>query len=128
MKKVLAILLALLMAASLFACASQNNGASPAASSAAASSAAASTAPSSSAPAPASGATASTAPSSSKFPKEAGFYDPSFDYTKFKKFKVAFLCMTAGELWDAFDVAYANWSKKVNIDYHKLWAPTQYSA
>jgi ABC-type sugar transport system substrate-binding protein len=38
------------------------------------------------------------------------------------------MCMTAGELWDAFDAAYANWASKVNIDYTHLWAPTQYSS
>ena len=118
MKKILAILLAVLLTATLFSCGAQNSG----------SSAPVSTAPEPSAPA-SNAAPDSNAPAdSAAFPKEAGYFDPDFDYTKFDKFKVAFLSMTAGELWDAFDVAYANWAEKVNIDYTNLWAPTQYSA
>ncbi|NLT13097.1 MAG: sugar ABC transporter substrate-binding protein [Clostridiales bacterium] len=118
MKKALTILLAVLMIVSLFACASQSSGTSTPASGAPASSAPASSAPASGEP----------ASDDSKYPKEAGFFDPDFDYTKYDKYKVAFLSMTAGELWDAFDVAYENWANKVNIDYTNLWAPTQYSA
>ena len=65
---------------------------------------------------------------SAKAPKELGFYDPDFDYTQYPKYKVAFLSMTAGETWDVYDVAYAHWCEKMNIDYTHIWAPTQYSA
>ncbi len=65
---------------------------------------------------------------SAKAPKELGYYDPDFDYTQYPKYKVAFLSMTAGETWDVYDVAYAHWCEKMNIDYTHIWAPTQYSA
>lgn len=120
MKKFLAILLALLFVAALFGCAAQDTqggGDKPAPTSSGGSS-----------PAPGGSQGGGGGDEAPAFPKVAGYYDPDFDYTKFPKYKVAFLCMTAGELWDAFDIAYENWAKKVNIAYTNIWAPTQYSA
>jgi ABC-type sugar transport system substrate-binding protein len=113
MKKFLAILLALLFVVALFGCAAKepqggdNKDPKP-----------------TSTGSPATG----TPDDGPEFPKYVGYYDPDFDYTKFPKYKIAFLSMTAGELWDAFDIAYENWANKVNIAYTNIWAPTQYSA
>lgn len=71
---------------------------------------------------------ADPAEDSAKLPAELGYYDPDFDYTQYPKKRVAFLSMTAGELYDAYDEAYANYCEKMNIEYTHIWAPTQYSA
>ena len=118
MKKFLAILLALLFVVALFGCGSKgtqggdNKGTT--------------TPPPTSQPT-GTGGQQGGGDEGPAFPKVAGYYDPDFDYTKFPRYKVAFLSMTAGESFEAFDIAYANWAKKVNIDYTHMWAPTQYS-
>ena len=121
MKKVLAILLAVLMLVSLAACGNKttpdsNQGNTP-------------NQPSN----PSQGeqnnppAQGDDGPSGPTAPKEAGYYDPDFDYTQYPKYKVAFLSTTAGETWDVFDVAYAHWAERMNIDYTHIWAPSTYS-
>ena len=121
MKRFLAILLALLLVVALFGCGSKGTQGSggdkgptqqP-------------SQPSTSEPTGTGGQQEDSGP---KYPKVAGYYDPDFDYTKFPKYKVAYLSISAGEAFAAFDVAYENWAKKVNMDYTRMWAPTQYSA
>jgi ABC-type sugar transport system substrate-binding protein len=109
MKKTLAILLVLLMTFTLFACTSGGSKTSPSASSAA----------------PASG----EAPASgSKYPKEAGYFDPEFDYTQFKKYKVGYLIPNANFLYDEFNKAFEDWAKRMNINYTGMWAPSASNA
>jgi len=115
MKKALVILLALLMLVSITACGGKEEPA-PA------------PGPGTSAPAPAPGGSVDAPvekdPEKTQ-PAELGYYDPEFDYTQYPSKKVAFLSMTAGELWDAYDTAYEHWCGLMNIKYSNIWAPTQ---
>jgi len=96
MKKVLAIALALLMAASLFGCGGGR------------------TTPS---PKPTGGT------GGGSWPAVAGFFDPNYDYTQHKRFKVAYLVSATNLLYDEFDKAFTNWAKRMNINYTGMWAP-----
>ena len=123
MKRVLAIVLVLVLALSLFACANNSSTTSPsaAASSAAASStdpssAASSAAPSASAAASASGGTAASPSAGGKV--EVGFFDPSVDYSKAKQYKVAYLYSGTSVLYDMFSKAFEAWAKRMNCKYN----------
>ncbi len=113
MKKTLAILLALVFALSLCSCASQGSTTSPSASNASASNASASNA---------------SGDASGQFPKEAGYFDAAFDYSKFEKFKVGYLVAAASPLWDEFANAYKNWADRMNINFTGMWTPSANSA
>ena len=113
MKKILVILLALLMLVSITACGGKTEEGSK---------------PADSGKADAGKADAGKADSGKSVPADLGHYDPNFDYSQYPTKKVAYLGMTAGELWDAYDICYENYCKKMNIEYTHLWAPTQYSA
>jgi len=128
MKKVLVILLAMAMLFSLAACGGKTETAAekPASSGASGAASSGGSQPASSGSSEAK--TESGGAESAKAPKELGYYDPDFDYTQYPRYKVAFLSMTAGETWDVYDVAYAHWCEKMNIEYTHIWAPTQYSA
>lgn len=118
MKKILALLLALLMTVSLLACGSKDS----------AGSASPSSAPSESKAPASAGSPASNAPSGAQYPKEAGYFDPEFDYTQFKEFKVSYLSSAPNFLTAEFDVAYADWAKRINVKYTGLWSPSSNSA
>ena len=144
MKKTLAIILALLMVLTLFAaCGSTTTGGSssaPASSAAPASSKApdASKAPSASSAAPAASGAATSAAAASKEADSSGqvntgkygnspldkvgFFDPTFDYSKGKKFKVQYMCAASGPLYDGASIGFAFWCKKMNMDYSPMWS------
>jgi hypothetical protein len=118
MKKTLALILALLMTLSLFACGSTST-AKPSAESSAS--------PSDAAATPSASASASTAPVSTgntgSLPLDkVGFYDPSFDYSKGTKYKVQYMVLATGVLYEQFSAAFAHWCGLMNIDYGGLWA------
>ena len=103
MKKILAILLVLCMAIPLIAaCDSKDDKPSTSASD--------------------SGTSASSEPEQ-KWPKEIGYFDPDFDYTQFKKFKIAYLIPTAGSfLYEEFHKAFESWAPRMNMDYKGMMA------
>jgi ABC-type sugar transport system substrate-binding protein len=101
MKKIMAVVLALLMVFSLFACGKTGTTPSPSASESAAPSGGTSTAPAGSA--------------------EIGYYDPNFDYSK-NNFKVVYMMSNTGVLYDMFDKAFQEWAKKTNVSYSSFSA------
>jgi len=106
MKKLLAILLALLMALTLFACGGKDDpGKTPS-------------------PAPSGG----NGGSENEWPAVAGFFDPEYDYTQHKKYKVSYMVTSTNFLYDEFDKAFADWAKRMNINYTGMWAPAGGSA
>ena len=63
------------------------------------------------------------ASSGAAWPKEVGFYDPSYDYSQHPKFKIAYLIPTAGSfLYDEMDKAFASWAPRMNMDYKGMFA------
>ena len=73
--------------------------------------------------APAGNSNAPAGDSGKSFPKEIGFFDPDFDYTQYKTFKVAYLIPQAGSfLYDEMDKAFVSWAKRMNIDYKGMFA------
>jgi ABC-type sugar transport system substrate-binding protein len=103
MKKGLAVILALLMIFSLFACGS-------------------STAPSPSASTEQSAAPTTEAPGAEKpSAVEIGYYDPSYDYSK-NDFTVVYMMSNTGVLYDMFDKAFQEWAKKANVNYSSFAA------
>ncbi len=108
MKKTLAILLALIFVVSLFACGQKSTTVSPAQTNA-----------------PASDASTTAG---SQFPKEAGYFDPTFDYSKFDKYKVGYYVTAANFLYDEFDKAFKDWSERMNINYTGMQAPSANNA
>jgi ABC-type sugar transport system substrate-binding protein len=116
MKKVFAILLAVLMAASLFACGTGTT-ASPSPSEASTPSAAPSTAPSA-APSADASAAPSTAVDTTKDEKwEPGFFNHTMDYSKNQRYKVAYMTSSNSALFDTFRWAFGEWAKSTNCDY-----------
>jgi ABC-type sugar transport system substrate-binding protein len=114
MKKVLAIVIAMVMVFALFAC---GNGGTT-------------TSPSPSASAPASAAPASEAPATevpaTEEPKsgaaDIGFYDPTFDYSSNPRYKIAYMYSGTSVLYDMFSVAFEAWAKNMNIEYNSFSA------
>jgi len=110
MKKALATLLALLLVSALFACGSQDSAGSTSSGTT-------------------SNVSASGAPNASgQYPKEAGWFDPNFDYTKYERYKVSYLVAGASPLWDAYANAYAHWAERLNINFTGMWTPSASSA
>ncbi|SHI09932.1 ABC-type sugar transport system, substrate-binding protein, contains N-terminal xre family HTH domain [Sporobacter termitidis DSM 10068] len=106
MKKVMAIVLALMLAASLFACGSPG---------------ASTTSPSASASASPSGSAPATTPSATPGASgstEVGYYDPSYDYSKNKNYKVAYVMASTSVLYDQFSKAFKAWSDRANVTYN----------
>lgn len=66
--------------------------------------------------------------SGASFPAEAGFFDPNFDYTQYKTYKVGYLIPAPNFLYDEFDKAFADWAKRMNINYTGMWAPSASNA
>ena len=58
-------------------------------------------------------------------PKELGFFDRDYDYTQHEKFKVAYLVSAAGVMYDSFDTAFTTWAEKLNVNYTGMWAPAE---
>jgi predicted small lipoprotein YifL len=121
MKKLFALLLAVCMVLSLAACGSKTTtetSATPAASSAPASDSAAPASPSESA-----SAAPLTEESTGTQPLDkVGFYDPSYDYTQNKKFKVGYMCIGMTVFNNDFDKAFAHWASLSNVDYTGIWS------
>jgi hypothetical protein len=128
MKKLLALFLAVCMVISLAACA--GGGATTDAS---ATPSAAGTAPASASAAPSADAAASasgTAPAGpltdqdtgSQPLDKVGFYDPNYDYTQNKKFKVGYMCIGMTVFNNDFDKGFAHWAKLANVDYTGIWS------
>jgi hypothetical protein len=63
-----------------------------------------------------------------EWPAIPGFFDPTYDYTQQKKFKVGYLVAATSFLYDEFDKAFADWAKRMNINYTGMWAPAAGSA
>ena len=125
MKRVLAILLGLILAATLFSCAKDStSGASPAASQ---QSSATDTQVNDdvSVDSADSGDSSGSEPS---FPAEAGYFDPEYDYSQHETYKVGYLVTSANFLYDEFDKAFADWAVRMNINYTGMWAPSASNA
>lgn len=99
MKKAIAILTALFMALTLFACSAGTSDSSGV------SYVVTDTTP------PASGAAAS-----SEMTKN-GYYDPAVDYTKNNNYKVGYLILNSGILYDMFSKAFQAWADRMNVTY-----------
>jgi ABC-type sugar transport system substrate-binding protein len=54
---------------------------------------------------------------------DLGFFDPDFDYSAYKTFKVALIASGNDFLTLEFDAAFKDWAKRMNINYTGLWAP-----
>lgn len=65
--------------------------------------------------------------SSANGPKELGFYDRDYDYTQHKQFKVAYLVSGPGVMFDSFDLAFATWAERLNVNYTGMWTPAELS-
>ncbi|HHT17185.1 MAG TPA: substrate-binding domain-containing protein [Papillibacter sp.] len=63
-----------------------------------------------------------------EWPAVPGFFDPTYDYTQQKKFKVGYLVTATNFLYDEFDKAFDDWAKRMNINYTGMWAPAAGSA
>ena len=63
-----------------------------------------------------------------EWPDVAGFFDPTFDYDSKDTFKVGYLVTATNFLYDEFDKAFADWSKRMNINYTGMHAPAGGSA
>lgn len=120
MKKVLAILLVLVLAFSLVACGGGGNDGGG-----------------SSTPTPNSGGDGGGSTggdggdggdSGAAWPAEIGYFDPAYDYSQHKTFKVAYMVAAVSFLYDEFDAAFRDWSKRMNINYTGMWAPAGGSA
>jgi ABC-type sugar transport system substrate-binding protein len=55
---------------------------------------------------------------------KVGFYDPSYDYTANKKFKVAYMTIGMTVFNNDFDKAFAHWAELSNVDYTGIWSAT----
>lgn len=110
MKKILAVALALCMVVALFAACNKDKDNSSTSSSAP--------------PANTSSDSGSSGGSSGgNWPKEIGYFDPDYDYTSQKRFKIAYLIPTAGSfLYDEMDKAFVSWAKRMNMDYKGMFA------
>ncbi len=119
MKKILAIVLAMLMVLSLFACGGTTTGTSPDASA----STAPSTAPATDAPVASPDATQSNSGNYGENPLDkVGFFDPDFDYSKGERYTLQYMTATAGPLYDSSSAAFAFWCGKMNMEYSPMWS------
>ena len=114
MKKALVILLALLMLVSVAACGGKTEDTSKPADS---------SKPADTSKPADSGKTegGDAAEEGAKLPADLGHYDPDFDYTQYPKKKAAYLGMTAGELWDAYDVSYENYCNNTFFNFFNIF-------
>lgn len=106
MKKILAIVLAMLMVASLFACGGTST---PSASPSESVAPSASTAPASESP--------SAEPTSNAATGEIGMFDPNYDYSANQKYKVQYVVLATSILYEMFNAAFEHWATQMNIEY-----------
>lgn len=119
MKKFLAIVLAMLMVLSLFACGGTTTGTSPSPSEAAPSSAA----PATNAPPVSPDVTQSNTGNYGDNPLDkVGFFDPDYDYSKNERFTLQYMTSTAGPLYDQASASFAFWCDKMNMEYSPMWS------
>ncbi|MDR1589735.1 MAG: hypothetical protein LBS51_06025 [Oscillospiraceae bacterium] len=126
MKRILAVTLAVIMAALLFAACQDGGQSSPSGSP---SSGGESPSPSASGggqePAPPAGGGEDNTPAAGGSGyAEIGFFDPNYDYSQHKTFKVAYVSNSNDFLTLEFDAAYKDWAPRMNINYTGLWAST----
>ncbi len=100
MKKALSAVIALLLAASLFACGT-------------ATAPTASPVPTASVPATTSGAASPSAGTVAP-----GWYDPSVDYGKNPNYKVGYIMANTGVLYDMFSKSFKAWADRMNVTYN----------
>jgi ABC-type sugar transport system substrate-binding protein len=130
MKKLLAIVLAMLMVLTLFACGTKDAGSStaPETSKAPETAAPETAAPETAAPESAStvveSGQANTGDTGSQPLDKVGFYDPDYDYTQNEKWTVQYMVAGTGGLWDRFDRAFRHWAGKMNLEYNDMWSAT----
>ena len=111
MRKALAIILVLLTSFSLFACGNgngngnQNQAESPGAS------------------APASSPAGNAAEPADKVIDldEIGFYDPDYDYFSGPKYKIQYMSLDTGILYETNYGIYGNWCRMMNMEYGEMW-------
>jgi hypothetical protein len=103
MKKILAIVLVVLMALSLFACAKEEP-TTPSAS------------PSATTPSNTPG-TPSAGPTVNPTGGEIGMYDPDYDYNANTRYKVQYVVLATQGLYEAFSDAFEHWATQMNIEY-----------
>jgi ABC-type sugar transport system substrate-binding protein/predicted small lipoprotein YifL len=118
MKKILAMILALLLVFALFACGKTTEttpSESPDSSSSAPSA-------SSDTPAPPSTEQSNTGKYGDAPLDKVGFYDPNFDYAKGERYKVQYMTATTGPLYDQASAAFAHWCGKMNMEYSPMWS------
>lgn len=53
---------------------------------------------------------------------KVGFYDPNYDYTQNKRFKVAYMCIGMSVFNNDFDKSYAHWASLSNVEYTGIWS------
>jgi ABC-type sugar transport system substrate-binding protein len=112
MKRVLAIFIAMIMVFTLFACEGGGTTTSP--------SPKPSASPSTKPTAPAtSGAPASESP---KGAVDIGFFDPSIDYTKTERYKIAYMYSGTSFLYDMFAKAFEAWALRMNVEFNSFSA------
>ncbi|SHH86449.1 ABC-type sugar transport system, substrate-binding protein, contains N-terminal xre family HTH domain [Sporobacter termitidis DSM 10068] len=101
MKKVMAIVIVLVLAVSLFACnKAPETTTSPSAS----------VSPSST--------PGSTTPGTSAGTSGVGFYDPNVDYSKNPNYKVGYIMSSTGVLYDQFSKSFKAWADRMNVTYN----------
>lgn len=114
MKKVLSIILILCMAAFLIACGGKN----------ADTPSGGAEAPAGGAETPAGGAETPAGNAGAQWPAQAGIFDPDYDYSQHKTFKIAYLLTHASPMFDTYDQGFKSWAPKLNLNYTGMWAPT----
>ena len=118
MKKLLALLLAVCMGLAVAACGGTATTGTPAPASTIRRQASVAATPSSIAP---------TAPLTEEDTgtdtlDKVGFYDPNYDYTQNKRFKVAYMCIGMTVFNNDFDKSYAHWASLSNVEYTGIWS------
>jgi ABC-type sugar transport system substrate-binding protein len=116
MKKITAFLLIALTVFSLCACSAGKAGTSPSPEPSA-SAPAVSAEASPSASAAASGTAAPASPSAAAASVELGYYDPNLDVNSRAPYKVVYMRTSTTALTQSFSDAFAQWSKRLNIEY-----------
>ena len=114
MKKVLAIIIVLCMALTILAaCGDSGSSDSPP--------------PANTADGGGGGADGGGGASTAGGPKEIGFYDRDYDYTQHERFRFNYLVSAASFYGDAWDLAFAAWADRLNMNYGGIWAPAEAS-
>ena len=121
MKRILAIVLAVLLALTLFACSNDNAGTASEQPSGEPSEAAAVTSVEPTKAADSSGQT-NTGDYGEDELDNLGFYDPEFDYAAGENYTITYMILYTSPLYDTFDSAFAHWASLMNMTYEPMWA------